>query len=330
MLRRDLLVRTGLTVAASALASAPPVGASAQLQQADDWEAVRALFSVDANYLHFGGLYFASHPAPVQQAIETHRHGLDSNPVDYMRQSGTREAAVLRSAATYIGGRPADVALTDSTTMGLGLLYTGLAVRADQELLTTNHDFFATHEALREASVRSGAPLRHIALYRSLGSASEAEIVESVAANLTERTRVLAVTWVHSSTGLKLPIRQIADVVDGVNASRAPSERVVLCVDGVHGFGVEDAAVAELGCDFFVAGTHKWILGPRGTGIVWGRGDAAWSALRPTIPNFSSSGTPGSEHTPGGFHSFEHRWALREAFDLHLQIGRPRIAERTR
>jgi isopenicillin-N epimerase len=32
--------------------------------------------------------------------------------------------------------------------------------------------------------------------------------------------------------------------------------------------------------------------------------------------------------TPGGFHSFEHRWALDEAFKFHLGIGKPRIAER--
>ena len=32
--------------------------------------------------------------------------------------------------------------------------------------------------------------------------------------------------------------------------------------------------------------------------------------------------------TPGGFHSFEHRWALAQAFDLHHQIGKPRVAAR--
>ena len=135
-------------------------------------------------------------------------------------------------------------------------------------------------------------------------------------------------TWVHSSTGLKLPLRRIADVVANVNQQREPSERVLLCVDGVHGFGVEDTRVADLGCDFFVAGCHKWLLGPRGTGLVWGRGNAAWSATRPTIPTFGDGLSSGSLNTPGGFHSFEHRWALSEAFNLHQQIGRARIAAR--
>jgi selenocysteine lyase/cysteine desulfurase len=33
--------------------------------------------------------------------------------------------------------------------------------------------------------------------------------------------------------------------------------------------------------------------------------------------------------TPGGFHAFEHQWAMAEAFGFHRQIGRARIAERT-
>jgi isopenicillin-N epimerase len=327
--RRAFLTRTGLTVAAAALAAGVDGQPSPAWAQADDWEAVRGLFNLSPDYLHFGGLYLASHPLPVREAIDAHRRGLDDNPVDYLHQQSARlEANVLRAAASYLGADPADIALTDSTTMGLGLLYTGVMLRADQEILTTQHDFYATHEALRLASERSGAALRQIALYQRIETVSEDEIVRAVASALTDRTRILAVTWVHSSTGLKLPIRKIADVVAEVNAQRDLGDRVLLCVDGVHGFGVEATPVSELGCDFFVAGCHKWLFGPRGTGLVWGRGNAAWSAVRQTIPTFGSGQTFGSLNTPGGFHSFEHRWALSEAFGLHLQLGAERVAMR--
>ena len=32
--------------------------------------------------------------------------------------------------------------------------------------------------------------------------------------------------------------------------------------------------------------------------------------------------------TPGGFHSFEHRWALGEAFEFHRAIGKAKVAAR--
>src|ERR1051325_4619489 len=134
--RRAFLVRTGLSLAAAALAVAP--GDAAPLAQTgpdlSDWAAVRALFNLNPNLLHFGGLYLASHPAPVRDAIEAHRAGLDDNPVDYLHHNQARlEAEVLRNAAAYLGVAPVEVALTDSTTMGRGWLYAGLEVRSAQE-----------------------------------------------------------------------------------------------------------------------------------------------------------------------------------------------------
>src|SRR5207249_3239838 len=82
---------------------------------------------------------------------------------------------------------------------------------------------------------------------------------------------------------------------------------------------------------FFVAGCHKWLFGPRGTGLVWGNARAwTWSSAAPTIPTFSDGRTSGGLMTPGGFHSFEHRWALSEAFRFHDAIGRERVTARIR
>jgi isopenicillin-N epimerase len=325
--RRQFLVRTGLTFAAAALAqagAAPPVAASDPV----DWDAVRGLFTLDPAWLHFGGLYLASHPRPVREAIEQHRRALDDNPVHYLHDHGPAlEAAVLRAAAAYLGAQPTDIALTDSTTMGLGLLYHGLDLRPGQELVTTTHDFFATRASVADAAARAGAKVTVVRLYRDPATASVDEVVQALAQAVGPRTRVVALTWVHSGTGVKLPLAAIAAMLRDVNAGRDESERALLCVDGVHGLGVEDTSLADLGCDFFVAGCHKWLFGPRGTGLVWGD-PRAWPAVRATIPSFSDATTAGGAHTPGGFHSFEHRWALAAAFQLHLQLGKDRVMAR--
>jgi isopenicillin-N epimerase len=324
--RRTFLARTGAALAAGGLggtyADLEEVAAAAQADASLDWAGVRRQFRLAPGWVHMAGLYLASHPAAVRQAIARHRRGLDANPVHYLHDRGPElEAAVLRAAGAYLRARPADIALTDSTTMGLGLLYNGIDVRAGQELLTTTHDFYATHEALRLKAARTGATVRRVRLYRNARRASVDEIVSSLLAAVGPRTRVIALTWVHSGTGVKLPLAGIA---------RALGERrghVILCADGVHGLGAEDATVGSLGCDFLVAGCHKWLFGPRGTGVVWGRA-TAWDAVEATIPTFSGAATPGAEMTPGGFHSFEHRWALAEAFRFHLRIGKKRVEQR--
>jgi selenocysteine lyase/cysteine desulfurase len=328
--RSQFLARTGLAVAAVAgFSSLEDVSASVgEDESLRDWASVRRQFRLERNLVHLGSFLLASHPAPVRKAIERYRRRLDANPVDYLHEHwAPNEAAVLRAAASYLGTRSTDIALTDSTTMGLSLLYEGLDVRAGQELLTTTHDFFVTHEALRTKAARSGASVRQISLYDRPQAASADEIVERVVRAVRPRTRVVAMTWVHSSTGVKLPVRRIAAALAPLNAGRAEGDRVLLCVDGVHGFGVENVMMTQLGCDFFVAGCHKWLFGPRGTGLVWGK-PAAWPAANPTIPSFTGGATPGAANSPGGFHSFEHRWALAAAFAFHRQIGKARIATR--
>ena len=326
--RKTLLVRTGVALAAGGLGAAfsdlEEVVAAPEADRALSWPEIRRQFRLAPGWVHMAGLFLASHPASVRRAIERHRRGLDANPVHYLHERGPQlEAAVLRTAGSYLAARPTDIALTDSTTMGLGLLYNGIDLRAGQEALTTAHDFYATHESLRLKAERVGATVRQVPLYRNARRATEDEIVSSLVAAVGPRTRVVALTWVHSGTGVKLPLGRIAQALGQRRRD------LLVCVDGVHGLGVENATASSLGCDFLVAGCHKWLFGPRGTGFVWGR-SAAWEAADATIPSFSGNATPGAEMTPGGFHSFEHRWALAEAFRLHLRIGKRRVEGRIR
>lgn len=153
-------------------------------------------------------------------------------------------------------------------------------------MLTTDHDYYATHESLRLAARRSGANIRRIALFGHAAEASEGEIVDRVVDAVRPSTRVLALTWVHSDTGLKLPVPSIAAVLRRVNAERDERDHVLLGLDAVHGFGVEDTDFLELGCDFLMAGCHKWLFGPRGTGIA-AISEKGLAAVRPSIPSFT-------------------------------------------
>jgi selenocysteine lyase/cysteine desulfurase len=343
--RRGFLIRSGLALGATLLpldafppAHAAPPADSASLS---DWQAVRDQFALSRDLIHLAGFFLASHPRPVREAIERHRAGLDADPIGYwMTNEKTQEAAVLRAAAGYLGVAPADIALTDSTTMGLGLLYGGLALDAAQEILTTTHDHYSTETSLRLRAERTGATVRRIPLYEDLHRVSRESLVESLARAVRPNTRIIAVTWVHSSTGLKLPIADMARAIHKINASRVDKDRIVLCVDGVHALGVEDFSLSDVGCDFFIAGTHKWMFGPRGTGLVWGH-PKAWPVAHAIIPTFDSEAydmwmkviparslPPAAYMTPGGFHSFEHRWALDQAFMFHQSLGKSRVTAR--
>ena len=131
-----------------------------------DWASVRAQFALPADVAHLSTYVFAPHPAVVREAIGKHRDGLDRDPNGYLAANEVRlDEAVAAGAAKHLSTDAARIAFTDSTTMGLGLLYGGLRLAAGDEVLTTEHDFYATHEALRLRTARDGVTVRRVRLY---------------------------------------------------------------------------------------------------------------------------------------------------------------------
>ncbi|MNF60570.1 Isopenicillin N epimerase [compost metagenome] len=332
--RRDFLKMAGLLAAGLQLqgcaSQAPVQSAPARpMPKAGDWQAIRDEFLLDYSYAHFTGFLLTSHPRIVREDIAAHRANLDRNPtlaVDY-KAIWEREEDSRAWAARYLGVKPGQVALTGSTTEGIGLVYAGLPIKRGQEILTSEHDHYATQGALHFRTERDGTPVKRIALFKDPRLVSRDEVLGNLARAITPKTRVLALTWVHSGSGVKLPIGEIGELVAERNRNRDEADRIIFCVDGVHGFGIEDFVFADLNCDYFIAGTHKWMFGPRGTGIICSRSDQL-QGLLPTIDSFSGYDSFGQSMTPGGFHAFEHQWALRKAFEFHLGLGKANVEQR--
>lgn len=345
--RRFLGLTTGAT-AGLGLAAGLPGGLAAALAQeapapadVSSWDAVRSLFVLDPSYAHFASFFFVSHPRPVREAIEQWRKALDHDPfhtVEHGMFSGDEQNIPLQVAAKmapYLGSRAEDIAVTGSTTESLAMVYHALPLKPGDEVLTTTHDHYSHHESARMAAARAGATTRRVKLYDPGGAASVDQLVGRLLEAVTPKTRVVGLTWVHSSSGMRLPLRVMAAALK----QRHPD--LVIVVDGVHGLGNSREAVAQLGIDYFCAGCHKWMFAPRGTGLVWADADG-WARLQPAVPTFSEweayeawaedrpVRTPNNaaRMTPGGFHAYEHQWAMGAAFDLHRTMGRERVAER--
>lgn len=339
--RRDFL--GALAVTGGALVSGAAEAAAANMAPGPNmpWQDFRKLFALRPDRIHMAGMVLTSHPAPVAQAIEMHRAELQRDPVRYLDEKRWHfEREVSKAAAHYLNADTEDIALTDSTSMGTSFLYTGMKLKPGEEVLTTTHDHFSTEMALAECAARTGCTVRRISMFQDPAAADEGAIVDSIRRAITPKTRVVAVTWVHSATGVKIPVRKIGDVIQDVNRNRGENDRIYYCVDGVHALGIEDFTIPDLNCDFWIAGTHKWLFGPRGTGVMWGKAES-WKITRPTIHTWDPDSlhlwigwTPevpvggGRMMSRGGYHSFEHQWALSEAFMLHEKLGKRRVQDR--
>lgn len=334
--RRNFLKQAGLLAAALPLtgpgALLPDAHAAAEpAATVDKWAAFRGLFELDPAYAHFANFLITSHPKPVREAIEALRARFDRQPahmVDWDSQSEWKhEAAVREWAARYLEVTPRQIALAGSTTEGLGLIYGGLRIAPGQEILTTVHEHSAARHTMGFRTTRDGTTVRRLRLFEDPAKVSTDQVLATISAAIGQKTRVVGMTWVHSGSGVKLPVGEIGALVRETNRKRDEQDQIIYVIDGVHGFGVEDIRFADFNCDYFIAGTHKWMFGPRGTGIICAA-STELKQLTPTIASFSENEDFATVMTPGGYHAFEHRWALGKAFELHLQLGKAAVQAR--
>ncbi|MFL1417057.1 aminotransferase class V-fold PLP-dependent enzyme [Pseudomonas fildesensis] len=329
--RRTFLKQAGVFAASLPLGAALLPQAMAADATNDPWTGLKQLFNQDPSYLHFSNFLVASHPRPVREAIERYRLQIDRNPglaMDWgLEEAWKREGQVREWAGRYLKATPPQIALTGSTSEGLAMIYGGIKLRPDQEILTTVHEHYATQNSLDYRVAKQGTQVRRIKLFENAHRVSVDEVLGNIQRAIRPTTRVLGMTWVQSGSGVKLPIGAIGKLVAEHNRNRDDRDRILYVVDGVHGFGVENLDFPDMHCDFFIAGTHKWMFGPRGTGLVCAR-DPENKYVTPMVPTFSEDTNFATRMTPGGYHAFEHRWAADEAFKLHLQLGKAPVQAR--
>ena len=166
--RRKFLFNSGLAIGASTIFSGcqPSPGKESVVQESisfDTWPDIRKQFLFTGDRIHMSQMLLAAHPKTVREAIIKHREEFDKNPVEYWEEKFQKMDGEIRNTASrYLGCDPSEIALTDSTTMGLAVLYNGLKLKPGNEILTTTHDHYATEKSLEFAAAKSGAILVEI------------------------------------------------------------------------------------------------------------------------------------------------------------------------
>ena len=176
-----------------------------------------------------------------------------------------RREAVRALIAEQIAVPPDNLALTDSTTGAVHIAVTGLGLGEGDEVVTTD----AEHFGLSGPLIASGASLR-IARVRD---ARAADLFELIRAQVTPRTRLLALSAVSWVDGKLFPWRELRE------ATGLP-----VLIDGAQSAGAlfEDASPA----DYYTVSAQKWLCGPDAMGALYVREP---DALRPRLVAYPSA-----------------------------------------
>lgn len=228
-----------------------------------DWGKVAAEFSFAAGLTYLNSGTEGSLPRRMQAVLSEAVAQWASDPsgafFDLPRLNSAEIPNRARLAA-FVGAPEADVLITDNTTMGLAMVLLGLAFRAGDEVITTQHDHFSLYSPLDLLAATRGVKVIKVPLPTPASDAEQ--IVERFRAAVTPNTRAFCFSHVNYTTGLRMPVADLTALARSIGG-------VLTLVDGAHGLGMLDLDLPALGCDFYASSGHKWFNGPPATGILY-------------------------------------------------------------
>lgn len=153
-----------------------------------------------------------------------------------------------------------EVALTTNATMGMSFLANGLDLAAGDEVVTTDQEHSGGIGGWQLRAKRHGIVVKQVPILEAAPKGPDA-IVAQFAEAITPKTKVVMFSQITSGLGMLLPAKALCAL--------AHDRGALAIVDGAQVLGQRRVDVKDIGCDAYVTSPHKWMLAPKGTGILY-------------------------------------------------------------
>ena len=273
--RRDFLA--GLGVAAGALMLPPDAagtvaGDVARRLQAtsDPWRNLRQQFQLPADYAYFNTAGLGASPRAVSDRVKSEMDRVELAPAPGHNESDWTR--IRGKCATLLGPScsASEIALVSTATEGINIILNGLPLEKGDEVISSTHEHPALVIPLLHKIRTAGIVLR--TFEPDLGTRTGT--VERIRALMTPRTRLIFVSHVTCTTGQILPVAEIGRLAD--------ERHVWFALDGAQSLAQFPFDIAATGAHCYAASGHKFLMGPKRTGILYVRRDRL-PALESTV-----------------------------------------------
>jgi selenocysteine lyase/cysteine desulfurase len=227
--------------------------------------------------------------ATVEAMVARERRDLEQGRggLVYREEMLALRKAVRAGLAATIAVPAENIALTSSTTQACNIALAGLRLRPEDEVVTTDTEHFGLLGPLRA----SGARVR-VARIREL---PPEQALETILAEVSPATRLLALSHVSWQTGNLLPVEELKEETG-----------LPVLVDGAQAAGA--IAVDASRFDFYTVSAHKWLCGPDSAGVLYVRDPDPLHVALPTYFSQDEYDDTGEFRPKAGAARFDGGW----------------------
>jgi isopenicillin-N epimerase len=217
-------------------------------------------FLLDPKIVFLNHGSFGATPKPVFDVYQNWQLRLERQPVLFLGREYDQLLFESRSAlGGYLNADPDELVYIPNATHGVNIIAHSLGLEAEDQILTTNHEYGACDYTWEFICGRMGARYIHQPIPVPLRS--EDEIVEQFWRGVTAKTKVIYLSHITSPTALILPVEKIC--------ARARQHGILSIIDAAHSPGQIPLDLKRLDADIVFGNCHKWMLSPKGAAFLY-------------------------------------------------------------
>jgi len=274
-------VEAGASAVGHAAGHAPgQIPAAAPLPSPSDpgyWAAVRRQFQLPADFAYLNTAGLGASPRAVTDTLTAWTDREEANPAPGHNETDWTR---IRTACARLLGPSCgenEVAFVSTATEGINAILNTIPLTRGDEVVTSTHEHASLAIALLHRMNTLGIVIRTFEpdLARAQGN------VERIAALVTSRTRLIFISHVTCTTGQIMPAAEIARL--------AEARGITFALDGAQSLAHMPFDIATTGAHFYTASCHKWLLGPKRTGLLYVRRDRLATAVPTVVGAYSDA-----------------------------------------
>jgi isopenicillin-N epimerase len=285
----------------------------------DFWFIVQQAFTEDRNIINLNNGTIQNGLRIVQDAVRRHNEFSGNAAAHSMMILAKEIESCRRRLASHLGCDSEELVICRSGTEAGHIPIMGLELHRGDEVIITNMDYPKLITAWKQREKREGIVVRMVAL--PAPPVKFDEFYRLIEQQVTSKTKVIHVCHMTHWTGQMAPIRRISDM--------AHSRGIEVLVDGAHGFMHVPFKLSDLGCDYYTASLHKWLMAPPGNGFVRIPKDRI-PKVWPLTPPWTDDPKDIRRYEDVGTRTPANRVAIAEAITFNEGIGIERKSARIR
>jgi len=231
------------------------------------------LWALDPGAIYLNHGSFGACTKFILSKQQEYRDMLESQPMTFLvRQLEGMIWSAREKLALFVHADIEDLVFVQNATAGVNTVFRSLHFKPGDEILITNHIYYACRKLLEYIAESTGAVI--VEASYDIPIASSGLITDALLSAVSSKTKICLIDHITSATALIQPVEEIVKELG--------KRGIDTMVDGAHSLGSIPLDIRNIGAAYYTANCHKWLCSPKSAAILHVRKDRQ-NAVKPLI-----------------------------------------------